>query len=168
MTPTSRRQDFTLGHSMLLGFIFPSFLQLFFPSYLLRNALTLQRVPSPRAACSPAMQQSAPVQMKSALQVPQSWDHFTRPCHTYTKRKDYNKVSHLVPRKSEKALRVKNTRQPIVIFNAESLIHLFCFLLPSRPDRNSTSDLLETLCLICKPVTMTAHANWSDKSQSEE
>lgn len=106
---TSRRQGFTLGHSMLLRFIFPSFLQLFFPflSLMKRPDAPASSQPSNSMFCSYA--ERTAIQMKSVLQVPQSWDHFTRLCHTFTKRKrkDYNKASHLVPCKNEKVLSEK-------------------------------------------------------------
>lgn len=57
----------------------------------------------------------------------------------------------------------------MVISYTESIIRVCYFQgAPSIQDQNATSDVREILHLICKPVTMTAHANWADKSQSEE
>lgn len=51
----------------------------------------------------------------------------------------------------------------------ETLVCAFCLQgAPSVRDQNTTSDPREILSLVCKLVTMTAHANRSDKSQSEE
>lgn len=92
---------------------FPPALFFFFPlSYLFWNTLQLQRVPRPRTTCSQTTQPRMPIQMKSALQLPRSWDHFTSSWQLLKKRKKERKkttieVSHLVSFECEKALRVK-------------------------------------------------------------
>lgn len=60
-------------------------------SYLFWNTLQLHRVPSPRTMCSQTTQPRTPIQMKSVLQLLQSWDHFTSACQILKKKKDYNK-----------------------------------------------------------------------------
>lgn len=144
LTSTSRRQDFTLGHSTSAYFsFFPP--ALFFPSYLLWNALKLQRVPSPRTMCSQARQQRMPIQMKSVLQLLQSWDHFTWFWQIFFfLKKATIKVSHLVSFQWKGFESGKNTKQLIIICCSESLVCEFCFLLPvstehTRPKRNIRS-----------------------------
>lgn len=175
LTLASARQDFTLGHSMLLQFIFPSFLQLFPPHPLhFHISSEIHWLPSPQTTCSQTTEPRMPIQMKSVLQLLWSWVHFTSSCQILKKKERKKRLLQykwaiLFPSSVKRLWERKNTRQLMVIGYTETLIRAFCSQgAPSVWDQNAASDPREILRLICKPVTMTAHANWSDKSQSEE
>lgn len=131
-------------------------------------------LPSPQTMCSQTTEPRMPIQMKSVLQLLWSWVHFTSSCQILKKKERKKRLLQykwaiLFPSSVKRLWERKNTKQLMVIGYTETLIRAFCSQgAPSVRDQNAASDPREILCLICKPVTMTAHANWSDKSQSEE
>lgn len=131
-------------------------------------------LPSPQTMCSQTTEPRMPIQMKSVLQLLWSWVHFTSSCQILKKKERKKRLLQykwaiLFPSSVKRLWERKNTKQLMVIGYTETLIRAFCSQgAPSVRDQNAASDPREILRLICKPVTMTAHANWSDKSQSEE
>lgn len=157
---------FTPGHSRLLQFIFPSFTQLlnfFFPftSLLKYTAAPVSSQPTNNVFSKDA----ANTNEICAAASRELWPLYIVLSDIRKKTNNLQEWATLLLSSLKKLWEWKNKAT-----NSNELHRTPhpCVLLPREQDENATSDPHEILHLICKPVTMTAHANWSDKSQSEE
>lgn len=164
------RHHFTPGHSKLLQFIFPSFFQLlkfFSPFTFLLKCTPVSSQPSNNVFSKGAAKNANTNEICAAASVELGPLHIVLSDikNKQTKNTNLQEWAILFLSSLKKLWECKTKAA-----NSNELHRTPhpCVLLPREQDENATSDPHEILHLICKPVTMTAHANWSDKSQSEE